>query len=227
MKCSLIFFYMRVFPGRTSRNASYGALAFTIVPSLTLTFLTIFSCRPVQMFWDKDIKTGSCLDVTALAYVNSGFAVAQDLVILVLPLAMLPKLQVKFARKIGVAIMILLGSFGWITTIIRLQVLSVFGQSVDPTWDYVPVANWTAVELATGVVCGCLPAIRSLLARYFPHVPLLASEHSSSSSSGARKHLGSSEEHSSNRPANTRLPSHMHYTEISGGISGKTQYSRS
>lgn len=220
VKSSLVLFYLRVFPGRTFRIVSYAVLGFTIMPALTLTFLTTFSCRPVELFWNKDIKTGTCLDITALAYANSGFAVAQDFLILALPLSMLPKLQIKIGRKIGVGIMIVLGSFGWVTSIIRLRALAIFGLSIDPTWDYVAVVNWTAVELATAVVCGCVPAIRSLLVRYFPEMPILSSERSSSSA-GKRQHHESGRDTAQSH-VDLRWPPSAHYTEVGGNVFLKT-----
>ncbi|KAK9769419.1 putative CFEM domain-containing protein [Seiridium cardinale] len=223
-KSSLIFFYLRVFPGRTFRNVSYAVLGFTIVSSLIITFLTAFSCRPVALFWNKDIKHGTCLDVTALGYANSGFAVAQDFLILALPLSMLPNLQIKLGRKLGVAFMVLLGSFGWVASIVRLRALSVFGQSSDPTWDYVPLVSWTAVELAVSVVCGCIPAIRALLVRYFPHMPLLASEQSSSSA-GRRNH-GEAKQDTAQKRAGAQWPSSAAYAEIDGNFYANSEATR-
>ncbi|KAM0809787.1 putative Extracellular membrane protein CFEM domain-containing protein [Seiridium cardinale] len=223
-KSSLIFFYLRVFPGRTFRNVSYAVLGFTIVSSLIITFLTAFSCRPVALFWNKDIKHGTCLNVTALGYANSGFAVAQDFLILALPLSMLPNLQIKLGRKLGVAFMVLLGSFGWVASIVRLRALSVFGQSSDPTWDYVPLVSWTAVELAVSVVCGCIPAIRALLVRYFPHMPLLASEQSSSSA-GRRNH-GEAKQDTAQKRAGAQWPSSAAYAEIDGNFYANSEATR-
>ncbi|KAK9413938.1 putative Extracellular membrane protein CFEM domain-containing protein [Seiridium unicorne] len=223
-KSSLIFFYLRVFPGRTFRNVSYAVLGFTIVSSLIITFLTGFSCRPVALFWNKDIKHGTCLDVTALAYANSGFAVAQDFLILALPLSMLPNLQIKLGRKLGVAFMVLLGSFGWVASIVRLRALSVFGQSSDPTWDYVPLVSWTAVELAVSVVCGCIPAIRALLVRYFPHMPLLASEQSSGPA-GRRNH-GEAKQDTAQKRAGAQWPSSAAYAEIDGSVYANSEATR-
>lgn len=57
---------------------------------------------------------------------------------------------------------------GCITTIIRLHALSSFRISLDPTWDYIDVVIWTGAELAAGIVCASLPAVRQLLALLLP-----------------------------------------------------------
>lgn len=36
------------------------------------------------------------------------------------------------------------------------------------TWEYVEFDVWSTIEIATGVVCACLPSLRLLLVRVFP-----------------------------------------------------------
>jgi hypothetical protein len=52
--------------------------------------------------------------------------------------------------------------------VIRLRALANFRISIDPTWDYTDVSIWTGAELAAGIVCASLPAIRQLLTMILP-----------------------------------------------------------
>ncbi|TDZ19264.1 Satratoxin biosynthesis SC1 cluster protein 4 [Colletotrichum orbiculare MAFF 240422] len=167
-KLSLVAFYLRIFTVPRFRMAAWSLIGFLVVGQVVIGFLTIFSCHPIELFWDKNIHTGGCLDINQLAYANSALAILQDLIILALPIAMLPGLQMDRSKKISVATVFLLGSVGFISTVIRLQVLAVFGNSIDPTWDYVPVVWWTVVELGVVIVCACLPMIRNLVNKAFP-----------------------------------------------------------
>lgn len=167
-KLSLVVFYLRIFTVPKFRIAAYTLIGFLIIGQFAIGFLTIFSCHPIELFWNRDIHTGGCLDINQLAYANSALAIIQDLVILALPVAMLPGLQMNRNKKISVAMVFLLGSVGFISTIIRLQVLAVFGNSIDPTWDYAPVVWWTTVELGVVIVCACMPMIRNLVEKLFP-----------------------------------------------------------
>ncbi|KAF9877083.1 hypothetical protein CkaCkLH20_05349 [Colletotrichum karsti] len=169
-KLSLVVFYLRIFTVTRFRISAYALIAFLVVGQVIIGFLTIFSCHPIELFWNKDIHTGGCLDINQLAYANSALAILQDLIILALPIAMLPGLQMNNNKKISVAIIFLLGSVGFISTIVRLQVLAVFGNSIDPTWDYVPVVWWTVIELGVVIVCACLPMIRNLVEKVFPNL---------------------------------------------------------
>ena len=38
----------------------------------------------------------------------------------------------------------------------------------NATWEYVEFDVWSTIEIATGVVCACLPSLRLLLVRIFP-----------------------------------------------------------
>jgi hypothetical protein len=49
-----------------------------------------------------------------------------------------------------------------------LHALLIFGNSIDPSWDYVFVVIWTALELGVAMIASCLPALRSLFLRLIP-----------------------------------------------------------
>ncbi|KAI3394091.1 hypothetical protein diail_3215 [Diaporthe ilicicola] len=175
IKVSIITMYIRIFWAyRPFYIACYVVLTFVILSSSIITILTILSCRPVQFFWNRDILGGACLDITALAYANSGLAVFQDLIIVVLPMFMLWNLQMSRKKKVFIGIMFALGGVGLLATIARLQTLKNFGTTVDPTWGWVPVVYWTSVELAAGIIASCLPAVRILLERFFKFFALSA-----------------------------------------------------
>ncbi|KAF1960294.1 hypothetical protein CC80DRAFT_383297, partial [Byssothecium circinans] len=167
-KISLIIFYLEIFSTKRARLASYTLLGYISITSSTLLFLSIFNCTPVRAFWDRDVKHARCLDINAIAYVNSGSAIAQDVVLLVLPLLCISKLDIKRARKVAVGVMFGIGTLGCIATIVRLHTLVILKSTIDPTWDYVPVTVWTEIELACCFVCVSLPAIRVLLLRIMP-----------------------------------------------------------
>jgi hypothetical protein len=167
-KASIVTMYLRIFWAyRSFYIACYVVLTFIFVSSSVVTILTIRSCQPVEFFWDRDIAGGSCLNITALAYANSGLAVLHDLVIIILPISMLWSLQMSRKKKVFIGVMFALGGIGLVATIVRLQTLKDFGTTPDPSWEWVPVVYWTSVELSAGIIASCLPAVRTLLERFF------------------------------------------------------------
>lgn len=175
-KASIVAMYLRIFWAYPPfQFACHVALAFIILPSAGVLLATIFSCRPVPYFWDRDLRPrGTCIDVTALAYANSALAMAQDLVLIALPIGMLWRLHMSRGRKCYIAVMFAVGSLGVVATAARLRSLAVFGDLSDPSHDYVPVVYFTVVELAAGIICSCLPAVRILLERSLHAVGLIS-----------------------------------------------------
>jgi hypothetical protein len=199
IKVSLVFFYLEIFTTRQFRVAAYIVLTYIVVNSLVIFFLTIFSCTPISGFWNRDVKA-KCLDVQALAYANSGSAILQDLILLILPMVFIRNLQMKRYRKIAVGLMFAFGTFGCVATIVRLRTLLSFRISLDPTWDYVPVTIWTELELAAGFVCVSMPSIRILIMKAVPvRVREFLSHVTQSSRSRSR-----SRSKSSSRPSHQR-----------------------
>ncbi|KAL8408572.1 hypothetical protein RB594_007128 [Gaeumannomyces avenae] len=164
IKVSILTFYLRLFKHyRGFRIAVIISLVVTTLSSIIIPVLTILSCRPVERFWDRDIKRGSCLSIPRLAYANSGLAIIQDVVIITFPILLVAGLEAMTRRKkMYVAGMFGVGGLGCIATILRLSTLEGFGDSIDPSWDYLPVTYWTSIELAAGFIVSCMPAFRTL-----------------------------------------------------------------
>ncbi|KAF2763498.1 hypothetical protein EJ05DRAFT_496317 [Pseudovirgaria hyperparasitica] len=169
VKCSLVLLYLRIFPTQKIRLAAWFTLGFIIITSIVLFFHTVFSCKPVSYFWDRDLH-GTCLNIAGLAYAHAAIAVVTDFMIISIPLSMLPGLNMKLRKKIAVGLMFAVGSFGCVTSILRLQTIVVLGVSLDPTWEYIPIINWTAAELGVCFICACLPAVRILCQNLFPNL---------------------------------------------------------
>lgn len=187
IKVSLVLFYLEIFKTHRFKTTAYIVIAYIIINSIVIFLLTIFSCKPVESFWNRDVK-GECMDVQALAFANSASAIVQDVILLVLPLVFIRNLQMKRYRKLAVGLMFCIGTFGCIATFIRLHSLLHFKISVDPTWDYVLPTIWTELELVAGFVCVSLPSVRILLVRILPVGVKELLSHVSHSASRSRGH---------------------------------------
>lgn len=55
-----------------------------------------------------------------------------------------------------------------VVSILRLQSLVQFANSMNPTWDNLAVTLWSTVEINVGIICVCMPSLRVLLVRIFP-----------------------------------------------------------
>src|SRR5687768_7975016 len=80
--------------------------------------------------------------------------------IMALPIAVLPSLQLDKRKKIGLGIAFSLGVIIICVAIVRMtQVI------VGTTVDLVGLAVWGAVETATAIVVGSLPPLKALMSR--------------------------------------------------------------
>lgn len=102
-KSSALFFYARIF-GVTNTRFKYALwlvhamnIAWLIAILLSVTFM----CNPVEKAW-KPALDGHCLN-TGLLWTGSGItSLIIDVIILVLPLPMLWKLQMKAIRRVQI-----------------------------------------------------------------------------------------------------------------------------
>lgn len=118
--------------------------------------------------------------------------VTSDLMIMALPIAVLPSLQLDRKKKIGLGIVFSLG-----VIIISVAVVRMSQVIVKRQVDLVGLAIWGAVETATALVVGSLPALKGLLTRSIKKYTNSKSGRSdptdySSQPSHARRGVGSS-----------------------------------
>ncbi|KAL5371092.1 hypothetical protein DPSP01_014496 [Paraphaeosphaeria sporulosa] len=109
-KISLTLLYNEVFPSPGAQLGSFVLLGWIAINTLILIFLTTFNCNPVNAFWDRDIKHAKCFDINAIAYANSASAIAQDVALLIFPLACIRTLNMTRWRKIMVGFMFAIGT---------------------------------------------------------------------------------------------------------------------
>jgi len=110
-KISILFQYLRIFSGRRFQIACYSVLAFVSVYGTWTLFGNIFLCSPVSFFWDKSITLGTCLDQATVWFTNAGVNVAQELLILFMPLPMVRRLDIPTSLKRVLIAVFALG--GW------------------------------------------------------------------------------------------------------------------
>lgn len=109
-KISVLFFYTRVFgsAGREFRYALWIAFGLVLAWLFAMCFVTIFTCNPPSKWWNPD-GPGACMAPSTpwLAAIIPQTII--DLYVLILPLPMLWKLQLKPKRKFWVSCVFVCG----------------------------------------------------------------------------------------------------------------------
>ena len=75
---------------------------------------------PVAANWNLDVKATSRIDTTKLYYANTGFNIATDIILLVLPLTVIWTLKMSWLSKLGLSGIFCLGGLTVVASIMRL-----------------------------------------------------------------------------------------------------------
>ncbi|KAJ5972410.1 uncharacterized protein N7479_002328 [Penicillium vulpinum] len=169
-KISICCFYLRIFPDRTFRTATYVTIALNVCYWIAFILISVFQCRPLPGAWHRwyEEEKYKCNHINAQGWAAAALNMFLDILVMVLPLRQLYGLNLSVKRKSYVICMFGLGIFVTLVSILRLNSLIHFASTTNLTWDYVTVGYWSTIECDVGVICACLPAIRSLLRRVSP-----------------------------------------------------------
>ncbi|GME48475.1 putative alpha beta-hydrolase protein [Neofusicoccum parvum] len=169
-KISLVAQYLRIFSAtRATRLACICALCFLSVALIQAALFSIFLCVPVSFFWTRR-QPGRCLDVQKLYMAQGILNVISDLVVITLPIPAFRSLKISRKEKIALIGIFALGSFGCVTSIVRLQYVIAFTELVDLSWTAVDVNVWSGCEAFVALTCAALPVLRSLVRRLSPRL---------------------------------------------------------
>ncbi|KAL4931605.1 PTH11-like integral membrane protein [Aspergillus undulatus] len=166
-KASLLFQYLRIFPGRRFRTVCHIVLGVVVLYTTWAIVSGFVNCVPVTKFWDRELP-GICLSFEALWFFNASMNIATDLALLVLPMPLISQLHLPWRQKIALLAVFALGGLVVVTSILRLSSLRTVAKSTDTSWSNVAAAYWTAAECNVAIICACLPFLRPLISRIFP-----------------------------------------------------------
>lgn len=150
-----------------SRFSLFSKIAIVLIALSNLSiFITILAqCTPVSSYWnilrvneDCGIREGHFLMAQA------GMTVIADLVVWMLPLPTLYKAKLPLRQRIGLIVLFSFGAVVVIAAAVRTYWLYwAVLVTWDMTWDCFDEWIWAAVEVHLGIMCGCVPWLRSMV----------------------------------------------------------------
>ncbi|KAI0852791.1 hypothetical protein F5Y00DRAFT_154710 [Daldinia vernicosa] len=171
-KVSILFFYLKVFPKRSFRLCTYALIVINLVYAATYDLLLIFQCNPIRgawLQWDGEFET-QCISINILGWSAAAINIALDLAVITLPLPELFALSLSLRKRLQIIAMFAVGFFITIVSIVRLNSLIRFGNTQNLTQDYVETGYWSTIEVPVGIICACMPAVRSLFSLALPKI---------------------------------------------------------
>jgi hypothetical protein len=112
LKLSLLFFYLRIFPGTSIQRLLWGTIILTLCFGIIFVFISIFQCQPIDYYWNKwdGEHHGTCINGNGFTWANAAISIVLDGWMLALPISQLFKLQLHWKKKVGVGIMFVVGT---------------------------------------------------------------------------------------------------------------------
>ncbi|KAH7125797.1 hypothetical protein EDB81DRAFT_860524 [Dactylonectria macrodidyma] len=183
VKMSFAVLYFRLIPGTFYRRINQGLLVLLLAQGIEECLVVILKCNPVDKAWMTS-KQGTCLDLRSFYYASFGIKFTTDIVLFAQPIPAIWRLQLSAAKRIGVLVMLSLGLFVCVISIIRVTYIAGLKDDITLVDALVDSIMWSEVEICALIMCACIPSFRPFF-RCFPWVNRvlgLSSDEASSSS---------------------------------------------
>jgi hypothetical protein len=113
LRISIIMQFVRHFVPKGGRNftfwASQALIALNVVFWMAITFMEVFSCKPINKVWDFYIP-GKCLDRHSYLIATSTMNLASEILIMILPQRIIWKLNLSTKQKLELTPLFLVGT---------------------------------------------------------------------------------------------------------------------
>ncbi|KAI1464495.1 uncharacterized protein F4812DRAFT_156791 [Daldinia caldariorum] len=173
IKLSIGIFLLRLATEKRYKYTLYGSLIIVSIWSVVLFFWNIFQCNPVSAQWDYTIleKDSNARCVSADEIVNAAYAlsvmnIVSDWLYALLPIPMIWSVRMTTQAKMTVVVVLGLGIFASVATLVRLKFLSDLTDMADILHSGTDAMVWTLIEPGVAIVASSLVTIRPLLRQW-------------------------------------------------------------
>ncbi|KAK8069789.1 hypothetical protein PG994_006405 [Apiospora phragmitis] len=188
IKISVLALYARL-GDRTLTRLAYIMLGVVGCQAGGNVLAAIFQCNPIRAAYDITIPAGEkkCINVNAFYLANAAVNIFTDLLTYTLPIKLVVRLQVPRRQKIGLAVILCLGLFACISSIVRITFVPRMLVDTDATFVISPAMYWSVIEINVGILAASIPSFKPIASRYMPK--LLGSSYygRGGSTTGAKK----------------------------------------
>ncbi|KAK8038124.1 hypothetical protein PG994_014891 [Apiospora phragmitis] len=170
IKLSIGIFLLRLATQKRYRYLIWGSIVVITLWSLALFFWNVFQCNPVEAQWDYTIlerdPTAHCAsgdEIVNAAYALSVMSILSDWLYALIPIPIVWSIKMTTQAKITVVLILSMGVFASIATLIRLKFLNDLTDLSDILFGGTDSMVWTLVEPGVAIVASSLVTIRPLL----------------------------------------------------------------
>lgn len=195
-RVSILLLYHRLFDTNTTSNMLYVwqtrfAIALTAAYPLVMYIVMSVACRPLSHYWMQYLgeKEGTCIEVMKFYLAFGVLNMANDIVILILPIPTIAKLHMDWRKKLSIMGIMMLGAFSCVSSMIRIYYLAKLAETADVSWWFGPGMGWSCIEPSVAIITACLPTLAPLFRKTKPANPSSQyyAKHSASDPRGTTK----------------------------------------
>lgn len=169
IKISFALMLLRIEQTRILRRFLWAMIGVQVALGVYNTLATLLQCVPIHKAWDLvGNVAGTCWSRRAVA--SSSIAVSvinitTDFIFALLPVSFLRKIQRPVRERVIVGLLMGLGFFAGIASILKIVAAAQFGRTGDPINESVTIGMWSVIEELVGFIVICVPCLRSLFQR--------------------------------------------------------------
>ncbi|RYC65169.1 hypothetical protein CHU98_g1039 [Xylaria longipes] len=124
--------------------------------------LILTQCKPIEYLWDRRVE-GVCWDLVYQRNIGF-FQGATDLALAVFPAVIVWQLQMKLSQKLSLAVLMGLGVFAMVGSILKTVYLPSVGSRDDYTYHTASLIIWWTVEGYLVIIAASIATLRPLIA---------------------------------------------------------------
>ncbi|KAJ5291212.1 hypothetical protein N7478_000463 [Penicillium angulare] len=166
IKTSVLWFYTRL-GDRYLTRMSHVMMAIIICQAGSFVLVAAFQCSPVSKAW-TGAAGGKCVDINIFYLCNAALNIFTDVLTYTLPVRVIFKLQMPQKQKIVLALILCLGLFACVSSIIRITYIPAMLTSADYTYAISGAMYWSVIETNIGILAASIPSFKAIASRFVP-----------------------------------------------------------
>lgn len=177
IKISILLMLLQLQVDTWWRRFCWTLMAFIMIVTIYNMCAQLTQCIPLRKTWDLlGVVPGKCWSsksIRANLFAVAVFNFTTDFIVAMLPITFLRKMQRPLKDRLIIGVLMALGVFTGVASILKMVFAARFGETGDLNLDGVHVGMWSLLEMLIGFIAACLPYLRSPFQRLLDFLGLI------------------------------------------------------
>lgn len=182
IKTSVALMLLRLEQEVPWRRFLWGMIAIQGTLGLYNMLAQLMQCIPLHAVWDllqmTEAKCWSNDAIRVNIICTSAVNIMTDFIFALLPISFLRKVQRPLRERIIIGVLMALGIFTGVASIMKMVSSITFGRTGDNNADGIQIGMWSCVEELVGFIAACVPCLRSPFQRVLEYFGLVSNNKS-------------------------------------------------